>query len=64
MGMGEEMKSVLAIIFYPFVMVLGALSGASFGGDSSNAIRFIRDVVTDRSYDGQDLYEKIEHRST
>lgn len=58
------MKRVLTIILYPFIMVLGALNGASFGGDSSNGVRFIRDVVTDRSYDGQDLYEKIEHRST
>lgn len=58
------MKRVLTIILYPFIMGLGALSGASFGGDSSNGVRFIRDVVTDRSYDGQDLYEKIEHRST
>lgn len=58
------MKRVLTIMLCPFVMVLGALSGASFGGDSSNGVRFIRDVVTDRSYGGQDLYDKIEHRNT
>lgn len=58
------MKRVLTIILYPFVMVLGALSGASFGGDSSNGVGFIRDVFTERRYEGQDLYDKIEHRNT
>jgi hypothetical protein len=30
----EGMKRVLTIMLYPFVMVLEALSGASFGGIS------------------------------
>lgn len=58
------MKRLLAIIVYPFAMVLGALSWASFGGDSGNGVGFVRDVVTDRGYDGQELYNKIEHRNT
>ncbi|MEK4439072.1 hypothetical protein [Paenibacillus sp. FSL K6-2862] len=58
------MKRVLAILLYPFAMVLGLVSGASFGGDTGNGVRLIRDVVTDRNYDGQALYDQLEHRNT
>ncbi|WP_221806081.1 hypothetical protein [Paenibacillus illinoisensis] len=51
-------------MLYPFVMVLGVISGASFGGDTGNGVRLIRDVVTDRDYDGQALYDQLEQRNT
>ncbi|MDQ0169408.1 hypothetical protein [Paenibacillus tundrae] len=58
------MKRVLRVMMYPFAMVLGALSWASFGGDSGNGVGFLSDVVRDRGYDGQELFNRIEHRNT
>jgi len=55
-------KKMLAIMFYPFAMIMGALAGGTAELGSPEGIRFMRDVTTDRSYDGQEIYDRIEHR--
>ncbi|MCL6661281.1 hypothetical protein [Paenibacillus amylolyticus] len=47
------MKKMLSVALYPFAWVLGALSILSGNADS---VLLVKDIATDRSYDGQASY--------
>ncbi|MDQ0661318.1 hypothetical protein [Paenibacillus sp. W2I17] len=54
------MKKMLSVALYPLAWVLGALSILSGNADSA---LFAKDIATDRSYDGQAIYDSIERRN-
>ncbi|WP_186327826.1 hypothetical protein [Paenibacillus xylanexedens] len=54
------MKKMLSVALYPLAWVLGALSVLS--GNADNAL-LVKDIATDRSYDGQAVYDNIERRN-
>ncbi|WP_405157587.1 hypothetical protein [Paenibacillus sp. FSL H8-0283] len=58
------MKKMLSIALYPLAWVLGALSILSGNANSAaGSALFVKDIATDRSYDGQAIYDSIEHRN-
>lgn len=57
----DVMEKILTIMFYPFVAVLGAL-GANPAA-TADSILLAKDIATDRSYDGQAIYDSIERRN-
>lgn len=58
------MKKMLSVALYPLAWVLGALSVLSGNANSvaDNAL-LVKDIATDRSYDGQVVYDNIERRN-
>jgi hypothetical protein len=56
------MKKVLTILLYPFAVVLGALGANSAA--TADVVLFAKDIATERGYDGQALYDSIEHRNS
>ncbi|WP_433948803.1 hypothetical protein [Paenibacillus taichungensis] len=62
-GRGDEyMKKVLTILFYPLLAVLGVLGANSAA--TADVILLTKDIATDRGYDGQEIYDRIEHRNS
>lgn len=56
------MKRVLTILLYPLAAVVGALGANSAA--TGNMVLFAKDIATDQGYDGQEIYDKIEHRNS
>ncbi|WP_413372607.1 hypothetical protein [Paenibacillus taichungensis] len=56
------MKKVLTILFYPFLAVLGVLGANSAA--TADVILLTKDITTDGGYDGQEIYDRIEHRNS
>ncbi|WP_433921545.1 hypothetical protein [Paenibacillus taichungensis] len=56
------MKKVLTILFYPLLAVLGVLGANSAA--TADVILLTKDIATDRGYDGQEIYDRIEHRNS
>ncbi|WP_336761815.1 hypothetical protein [Paenibacillus sp. USHLN196] len=54
------MKKMLFVALYPLAWVLGALSILS---GNANSVLLVKDIATDRSYDGQAVYDSIERRN-
>ncbi|MDR9747099.1 MULTISPECIES: hypothetical protein [Paenibacillus] len=56
------MKKILTILLYPLAAVVGALgTNSAAAGDM---VLFAKDIATDRGYDGQEIYDRIEHRNS
>lgn len=56
------MKKILTILLYPLAAVVGALgTNSAAAGDM---VLFAKNIATDRGYDGQEIYAKIEHRNS
>jgi hypothetical protein len=61
-GGDEYMKKILTILLYPLAAVVGALgTNSAAAGDM---VLFAKDIATDRGYDGQEIYDRIEHRNS
>ncbi|NMI06074.1 hypothetical protein HF638_19015 [Paenibacillus sp. SZ31] len=54
------MKKALSVALYPLMWVLGAFSVLS---GNANSVLLAKDIATDRSYDGQAIYDSIERRN-
>ncbi|WP_339306791.1 hypothetical protein [Paenibacillus sp. FSL R5-0519] len=58
------MKKALSVALYPLAWVLGALSVLSGNANSvADSALLAKDIATDRSYDGQVIYDNIERRN-
>lgn len=58
------MKKALSVALYPLMWVVGAVSFLSVNANSAaGSALFVKDIATDRSYDGQAIYDSIERRN-
>lgn len=58
------MKKALSAALYPLMWVLGAFSVLSGNVNSvADGALLAKDIATDRSYDGQAIYDSIERRN-
>ncbi|MGV2966777.1 hypothetical protein NST33_21535 [Paenibacillus sp. FSL L8-0435] len=58
------MKKALSVALYPLMWVVGAFSVLSVNANSAaGSALFVKDIATDRSYDGQAIYDSIERRN-
>ena len=56
------MRKALTILLYPLAAVVGALGANS--APTGDMVLFAKDIASDQGYDGQEIYDRIEHRNS